>query len=228
MEFILKTSIITALNLNLGYNKDPLVINNASFQIKAGDFTFITGVSGSGKSTLLKSMYGNLPVKSGHLNVCGFNIHPYSKSIVNQLRRKIGIVFQDYKLIKDWNIEKNIMFPMIISGYPKQVCKIKTERLLAHVKLHHKAKKYPLELSGGEQQRVAMARALAHNPSVIFADEPTGNLDDYSSDLMWGLLKGVNEQLKITIVVVTHRLPDRINMSYRHLYLENGVVYDMA
>lgn len=221
-------SAITALNLSLGYNKDPLIIKNASFQIKDKDFTFITGVSGSGKSTLLKSMYGNLPIKDGHLNVCGFNLHNYSKANINKLRRKIGIVFQDYKLIKEWNIEKNIMFPMIINGYPKQTCKVKTERLLAHVKLSHKAKKYPLELSGGEQQRVAMARALAHAPSIIFADEPTGNLDDYSSDMIWSLLKGVNEQLKITIVVVTHRMPDRLNMHYRHLYIENGVVYAMA
>lgn len=224
----MKPSIITALNLNLGYNKDPLVIKNADFQIKENDFAFITGVSGSGKSTLLRSMYGNLPIKDGHLSVCGFNLHSASKSSIFKLRRQIGIVFQDYKLIKEWNIERNIMFPMILSGFPKNSSKIKTERLLRHIRLEHKAKKYPLELSGGEQQRVALARALAGNPKIIFADEPTGNLDDYSSDMIWSLLKGVNEQLKITIVVVTHRMPDKISMQHRHLYIENGVVYDMV
>lgn len=222
------TTAITALNLNLGYNKDPFVIKNAGFTIKKNDFAFITGVSGSGKSTLLRSMYGNLPIKNGHLNVCGFNLTNASKSLIFKLRQQIGIVFQDYKLIKEWNIEKNIMFPMLISGFPKHSCKIKTERLLTHIKLTHKAKKYPLELSGGEQQRVALARALAGSPKIIFADEPTGNLDDYSSDMIWSLLKGVNEQLKITIVVVTHRMPDKINMQYRHLYIENGIVYDMV
>ena len=224
----MKQSIITATNLNLGYNKDPLVITNANFQIKEGEFAFITGVSGSGKSTLLKSMYGNLPIRDGQLNVCGFSIHNANKSSIMKLRREIGIVFQDYKLIKEWNIEKNIMFPMIINNFPKNTCKIKTERLLKHIKLEHKLNKYPLELSGGEQQRVALARALAGNPKIIFADEPTGNLDDYSSDMIWSLLKGVNEQLKITIVVVTHRMPDKIDNNYRHLYIEHKVVYDMV
>ncbi|RAX53181.1 ABC transporter ATP-binding protein [Helicobacter sp. 16-1353] len=224
----MKSSIIAALNLNLGYNKDPLIIKNASFQVKENDFAFITGVSGSGKSTLLRSMYGNLPIRDGHLSVCGFNLLNAPKSSIRKLRRQIGIVFQDYKLIKEWNIERNIMFPMVISGFPKNSCKIKTERLLRHIRLEHKAKKYPLELSGGEQQRVALARALAGNPKIIFADEPTGNLDDYSSDLIWSLLKGVNEQLKITIVVVTHRMPDKISMHHKHLYIENGVVHEMV
>ncbi len=224
----MKQAIITASNLNLGYNKDPLVISNATFQIKEGEFVFITGVSGSGKSTLLRSMYGNLPIRDGHLNICGFNLHHSNKANIMKLRRQIGIVFQDYKLIKEWNIEKNIMFPMIINNFPKHTYKIKTERLLKHVKLDHKANKYPLELSGGEQQRVALARALAGNPKIIFADEPTGNLDDFSSNVIWNLLRGVNEQLKITIVVVTHRMPDKIDSNYRHLFIENKVVYDMV
>lgn len=224
----MKQPIITAINLNLGYNKDPLVIKNVNFTIYENDFVFITGVSGSGKSTLLRSMYGNLAIRDGQLNICGFNLFNSSKSNIYKLRRQIGIVFQDYKLIKDWNIEKNIMFPMTINKISKQFCKLKTERLLRHIRLEHKAKKYPLELSGGEQQRVALARALAGNPKIIFADEPTGNLDDYSSDLIWSLLKGVNEQLKITIVVVTHRMPDSLNMNYKHLYIEDGVVHEMA
>lgn len=223
----MKPASIIATNLNLGY-KDLLVIKNATFRIKQSDFVFITGVSGSGKSTLLRSMYGNLQVKGGTLNVCGFDMHDVSKTLISKLRQQIGIVFQDYKLIKEWNIEKNIMFPMTLSGFPKNSAKIKTERLLRHVRLEHKAKKYPLELSGGEQQRVALARALAGNPKIIFADEPTGNLDDYSSDMIWNLLKSANDQLGITIVVVTHRMPERMDMQHRHLYIENGALYDMA
>lgn len=221
------STIIEAKNLNLGYN-DELVIKEATFSINAKEFVFITGASGSGKSTILSSFFGHLGVKSGALNVFGVSMQKASKSRINHLRRNIGIVFQDYKLIKEWNIERNVMLPMIINGYKKEVCKSQVEKLLVHIKLSHKANKFPLELSGGEQQRVAMARALAHNPSIILADEPTGNLDDYSSELIWNLLKGVNEQLGITVVVVTHRMPDRLNIPYRRLHIEEGVVYEFA
>ena len=120
------------------------------------------------------------------------------------------------------------MLPMIIGGFTKESCKAQTDRLLAHIKLSQKGTKYPLELSGGEQQRVAMARALSHNPLLILADEPTGNLDDYSSEVIWSLLKGVNEQLGITIVVVTHRIPETFGIKYRHLHIEEGVIYELS
>lgn len=219
--------IISAKNLNLGYDKD-IVIKNATFDIQKEDFVFITGVSGSGKSTLLRSMYGNLPVKSGFLNVCGFDLYNAKKANIAKLRRKIGIIFQDYKLIKEWNVAKNIMLPMEINDFPRSKAKRveRIEKLLSHVKLEHKTKKYPLELSGGEQQRVALARAMAIEPQIIFADEPTGNLDDYSSNIIWRLLEGANEQLHITIVVVTHRMPDEINANFKHLHIDNGVVYE--
>ncbi|MGI0407161.1 cell division ATP-binding protein FtsE [Helicobacter himalayensis] len=222
------STIIEAKNLNLGYKNDENVIKNASFSINAKEFVFITGASGSGKSTILSSLYGHLPVKGGSLEVYGINMPRASKARIHYLRQNIGIVFQDYKLVKEWNIEKNVMLPMVINGYKKEICKSQVERLLVHIKLSHKANKFPLELSGGEQQRVAMARALAHNPAIILADEPTGNLDDYSSELIWGLLKGVNEQLGITVVVVTHRLPERLNVNYRRLHIEEGVVYEFS
>ncbi len=219
--------VISAKNLNLGYGQE-IVIKNASFDIKEEDFVFITGVSGSGKSTLLRSMYGNLPIKSGFLSVCGFDLVGAKKNNIANLRRKIGIIFQDYKLIKEWNVERNIMLPMEVNNYfstkSKRIEHI--EKLLAHVKMEHKIKKYPLELSGGEQQRVALARAMATSPKIIFADEPTGNLDDYSSNIIWRLLEGANEQLHITIVVVTHRMPEEINVNFKHLHIENGAIYE--
>ena len=153
------STIIEAKNLNLGYN-DDLVIKDATFNINAKEFVFITGASGSGKSTILSSFFGYLGVKSGLLNVFGINMQKASKSRINHLRRSIGIVFQDYKLIKEWNIERNVMLPMVINGYKKEVCKSQVEKLLVHIKLSHKANKFPLELSGGEQQRVAMAREI--------------------------------------------------------------------
>ena len=219
--------IIEAENLTLGYKND-IIIKNASFNILPQEFVFISGPSGSGKSTLIRSIYGDLAIKSGSLEVCGIQMFNANKNNIETLRRHLGIIFQDYKLIKEWNVERNVMLPMMINGFSKDSCKTQTDRLLAHIKLSHKGNKYPLELSGGEQQRVAMARALSHNPILILADEPTGNLDDYSSDVIWSLLKGVNEQLGITIVVVTHRIPDSLGLRYRHLHIEEGVIYELS
>ena len=219
--------IIQARGVNLGYNND-IIIKNASFDVFSKEFVFISGQSGSGKSTLLRSMYGDLPLKSGSLEVCGVEMFKANKKNIEILRRHLGIIFQDYKLIKDFNVEKNVMLPMIIGGFTKESCQAQTVRLLAHIKLSHKGSKYPLELSGGEQQRVAMARALAHNPLLILADEPTGNLDDYSSEVIWNLLRGVNTQLGITVVVVTHRIPETLGIHYRHFHIEEGVVYELS
>ena len=219
--------VIQARGINLGYNND-IIIKNASFDVFSKEFVFISGQSGSGKSTLLRSMYGDLPLKSGSLEVCGVEMFKANKKNIEILRRHLGIIFQDYKLIKDFNVEKNVMLPMIIGGFTKESCQAQTDRLLAHIKLSHKGSKYPLELSGGEQQRVAMARALAHNPLLILADEPTGNLDDYSSEVIWNLLRGVNTQLGITVVVVTHRIPETLGIHYRHFHIEEGVVYELS
>lgn len=219
--------VVVAEDLTLSYNKNETIINQASFVIESGTFTFITGASGSGKSTLLKSLYGALQPKQGSLIVGGAQIKNISASKLNFLRRHLGIVFQDYKLVKEWTIEKNVMLPLIIGGFDKTVSEQQVNKLLTHVKLNHQAGKHPLELSGGEQQRVAMARALAHNPMLILADEPTGNLDDYSADLIWSLLEGANTQLKTTIIIVTHHIPDSIKVPYKHLHIEYGTLYEV-
>jgi cell division transport system ATP-binding protein len=147
---------------------------------------------------------------------------------LNTLRRHIGIVFQDYKLINEWTVEKNVMLPLIVNGFPKSVCINQAQKLLKHVKLLHKANKYPLELSGGEQQRVAMARALAHNPVLILADEPTGNLDDYSSEVIWNLLRSAKEFLGTTVVVVTHHIPSTISIHYKHFFIDEGYLHEIV
>lgn len=220
--------VIIAENLSLSYKEFETIISKANFSIDAGSFVFITGASGSGKSTLLKSFYGAIEPRAGHLMVGGVKMSRISTSKLNFLRRHIGVVFQDYKLIKEWTIEKNVMLPLIISGYTKDVSSAQVQKLLGHVKLNHQAGKYPPELSGGEQQRVAMARALAHNPILILADEPTGNLDEYSSQVIWNLLEGANTQLKTTVVVVTHNIPSSITVPYTHYHIEMGNVHEVS
>jgi len=220
--------VIIAENLSLSYKEFETIISKANFSIDAGSFVFITGASGSGKSTLLKSFYGAIEPRAGHLTVGGVKMSRISTSKLNFLRRHIGVVFQDYKLIKEWTIEKNVMLPLIISGYTKDVSSAQVQKLLGHVKLNHQAGKYPPELSGGEQQRVAMARALAHNPILILADEPTGNLDEYSSQVIWNLLEGANTQLKTTVVVVTHNIPSSITVPYTHYHIEMGNVHEVS
>lgn len=219
--------VIIARELTLAYSTHEMIINKANFSINSGSFVFITGASGSGKSTLLKSLFGALKPKYGSLVVGGVELNGASRSKINLLRKHIGIVFQDYKLIKEWTIEKNIMLPLLINGYVKNVANEQVEKLLKHVRLNHQIGKYPLELSGGEQQRVAMARALSHNPILILADEPTGNLDEYSSQLIWNLLEGANRQLKTTVIVVTHNIPKTLTVDYKHFHIEYGSINEI-
>lgn len=220
--------IISARNLTLSYEHDEVIIKSANFDINTKDFVFITGKSGSGKSTLLKSFYGEIVPKAGELNVCLASLNGISDSELNSLRQRIGIIFQNYRLINEWSVERNVMLPLIIKGVSKSICKAQVAKLLKHVNMLHKAHKFPLELSGGEQQRVAMARALAHNPKLLLCDEPTGNLDEYSSDVIWSLLRSAKEHLNTTVVVVTHHVPSALRVPYRHFVIDNGEVHEIA
>jgi cell division transport system ATP-binding protein len=115
----------------------------------------------------------------------------------------------------------------MIAGYSKQVCKTQAQKLLKHVKLTHKSDKYPLELSGGEQQRVAMARALAHNPLIVIADEPTGNLDEYSSSVIWDLLKNVRAHVGSTVIIATHKIPQTLGINYQQYFINDGAIHEV-
>lgn len=225
------SNVITANDLTLSYDSDEQIIKNATFSIKKGDFVFITGASGSGKSTLLKSFYGNLKPDEGSLVVGGLDMIDIKKDKLQELRSHLGIVFQDYRLINEWTVEKNVVLPLWISGYSDEVQRTQAQRLLHHVKLSGKEEKYPMELSGGEQQRVGVARALAKNPFLILADEPTGNLDQFSSNVIWDLLENACEQLDTTVVVVTHQIPTTFNINIktrRHFKIDdNGSVYEI-
>ncbi len=220
-------NMIEAEELVLSYRRDEPIIAGANLHCAPKAFVFITGKSGSGKSTFLKSLYGELPVSGGSLRVAGFELSGISRAHRNLLRKRIGVIFQDYKLINEWSVERNVMLPLMISGHSKQVCQAQARKLLKHVKLSHKAKRFPLELSGGEQQRVAMARALAHNPMLIIADEPTGNLDEYSSSVIWELLKSVRQQVGSTVIVATHKIPQTLGIDYQQYYIDNGVINEV-
>ena len=213
--------VIAAKDLTLAYNNDETIINQSNFSVKTGEFVFITGASGSGKSTLLKSLYGAIEPKQGELIVGGVKMNAISNKKLNFLRRHIGIVFQDYKLIKEWTIEKNVMLPLIISGYASDISDAQVQKLLTHVKLNHQLGKYPLELSGGEQQRVAMARALAHNPIIILADEPTGNLDPDTAGDVFKMLLNLTRKTGLTAVIATHN-PDLASRMDRIVRVDDG------
>ena len=168
-----------------------------------------------------------MDISGGELEVCENEMNEISKKRLQFLRRKIGIIFQNYKLINEWNVEQNVMLPLIVQGFSFEDSKNQAQKLLRHVKLQLKLEKYPLELSGGEQQRVAIARAMAHNPDLILCDEPTGNLDDYSSEMIWTLLRSANESWGACVVVVTHKQPATLRIMHRHFNIESGYVYEI-
>ena len=187
------------------YQEKTLILSDVNLQIDKGQFLYLVGQTGSGKSSLLKTMYADLPLLEGKGKVAGFSLKKLKRSKVPFLRRKIGIVFQDFQLLPDRSVFENMVFVMKATGWTKkQEIKTRAEELLAQVNLSDKAAKMPHELSGGEQQRVAIARALINKPEIILADEPTGNLDPALSVEILNFLKDINQQKGITILMVTH------------------------
>ncbi len=218
--------IVIAENLSLKYENSE-IITPSSFTINSGDFVFLTGVSGSGKTTIIKSLYGEIKPNSGKLMIGEFNLNNISKSKLALLRKHLGIVFQDFKLIPEWNILKNVMLPLLIAGVNKTDAENLAMEYLSRVKLSHKADKFPEELSGGEQQRAAIARATIHNPVMILADEPISGLDEYSASLVMDLFIKAN-RLGITIVIASHSIPSNFSINFRQLHIEKGKVYELS
>ena len=218
--------LVIADNLSLRYENSE-IIKPSSFSINSGDFVFLTGVSGSGKTTIIKSLYGEIKPSSGKLMVGEFDLKNISKSRLSLLRKHLGIVFQDFKLIPEWNILKNVMLPLLIAGVNKTDAENLAMEYLSRVKLSHKADKFPEELSGGEQQRAAIARATIHNPVMILADEPISGLDEYSASLVMDLFIKAN-RLGITIVIASHSIPSDFSINFRQLHIEKGKVYELS
>ncbi|MDO3425370.1 ATP-binding cassette domain-containing protein [Chryseobacterium sp. APV1] len=185
--------------------KNFTVLSDVNLNIKKGRFCYLIGKTGSGKSSLLKTLYGHIPLASGHGAVVGFDLAKLRASDVPNLRRKLGIVFQDFQLLSDRTVEKNLKFVLEATGWSdKTKMEDRINEVLGSVNMKSKKHKMPHELSGGEQQRVAIARALLNHPDLILADEPTGNLDPETSNEIMTLLKQVALENEAAVVMATH------------------------
>jgi cell division transport system ATP-binding protein len=201
-------------------------LRNVSLHVAKGEFVFLTGHSGAGKSTILKLLYGELRPTSGDVRVSGFNIAELAPSDIPRLRRRLGIVFQDFRLLDDRTAEENVAFALEVTGARSDAIPAKVMRVLTQVGLAAKAHAYPQELSGGEQQRVAIARALVNDPSILLADEPTGNLDERATRGVFQLIREINAG-GTCVVMATHDLDLVKQTTYRTIELrEGGVVFD--
>ena len=198
-----KTNIIEIENATI-FHHYKTILNNVSLKLNKGDFIYIIGKTGSGKSSLLKTLYSDIPLKMGQIIIDGDEINKIKKSQLPYLRRKIGIVFQDFQLFQDRNAYENIKFVMDSTGWiDKTKINDRINYLLEKVGLANKLKNYPYELSGGEQQRLVIARALVNEPKLIIADEPTGNLDPEIAENILKLLIDINNS-GTTIIMTTH------------------------
>lgn len=200
------------------YQGKHLVLKKINFTLQQGEFKYIIGKTGSGKSSLLKTLYADIPLQSGFGIVADYDLKLIKAKDVPFLRRKIGIVFQDFQLLTDRNVKENLEFVMKATGWEDEA-KImqKIEEVLASVALQNKKHKMPHELSGGEQQRVVIARALLNDPELILADEPTGNLDGKTAHFVFNLLLDLAKENRSTIVLVTHdnQLAARLKLQYK-------------
>lgn len=210
------------------YARGGRALDDVSFHIQKGEFAFLTGPSGAGKSTILRLVYMEELPTEGDVRVAGMHSGSIRRSEIPQLRRKLGVVFQDFRLLEERTAEQNIAFALEVTDASRATIATKTSRLLTQVGLSAKANAYPRELSGGEQQRVAIARALVNDPFVLIADEPTGNLDDRATRGVFQLLRDINAA-GTAVLMATHNLELVRRSDYRVLELNRGqLVYDSA
>lgn len=215
--------MITLENVSKSYAKGQPALNDVSLHIDKGEFVFIVGNSGSGKSTLIKLLLKELEPTSGTIIVNDQNLGKMKRRKVPKYRRGVGVVFQDFRLLKDRNVYENVAFAQRVIERPNRVIKKRVPEILTLVGLAEKYKSFPRELSGGEQQRVALARALVNRPNLLLADEPTGNLDPTNSIEIMRLLEEINER-GTTVLVVTHNREIVNEMKKRVITLKNGVI----
>lgn len=221
-------AIIEIQNANI-YQGDNLVLQDVNLQVNKGEFVYLVGKTGTGKSSLLKTLYGELPLREGQASVVGYNLKGMTWKTVPYLRRNLGVVFQDFQLLTDRNVQENLKFVLKATGWKDE--KLMNEKIadvLEKVGLKSKGFKMPFEMSGGEQQRVDIARALLNSPKLILADEPTGNLDPETSDEIMNLLFHIAKDYGTAVLMATHDYIVIQKYPARLVKTENGKVIDNA
>lgn len=217
--------LVTMSNLSV-YQKGNLVLSNVNLKINKGEFVYLIGKTGSGKSSLMQMLYAGLPIREGEIEFADTRISKLSEKDIPFLRRKLGIVFQDFQLLTDRNIQENLFFVMKATGWTdKKEMQVRVSEVLEKVGLGSKGMIMPYQLSGGEQQRLAIARALVNHPLMVIADEPTGNLDPVTSEEIVSLLKNISES-GTTVLMATHDYSLFKKFPARTLSCENGKVQD--
>ncbi len=222
----MENSILQLQNASI-YQGEHLILSNINLDIKKGDFYYIIGKTGSGKSSLMKALYGDLPLEKGEGTVVGFDLKNLKVNEIPYLRRKIGIVFQDFKLLEDRSVYKNLEFVLKATGWiDNESIDHKINEVLDKVGMKTQGYKMPHQLSGGEQQRVAIARALLNDPELILADEPTGNLDPTTSVEVMRVLEDIYLSGK-TIVMATHDYSVILKFNHKTLKCDNGEIFEV-
>ncbi len=219
-------TVISLKNVNI-YQGESLILQDVNFTVERGEFVYLVGKTGTGKSSLLKTLYGELPLREGEGSVVGFNLHDITWKNVPFLRRNLGVVFQDFQLLTDRNVQDNLKFVLKATGWKdERLMEEKIHDVLEKVGLKSKGFKMPFEMSGGEQQRVDIARALLNSPKLLLADEQTGNLDPETSDEIMQLLVQIAKDYGTAIIMATHDFIVINRYPSRMLKTERGKVVD--
>jgi len=220
-------TVLSLKNVTI-YQENRVILSHVNLDVKEGEFLYIIGKTGTGKSSFMKTLYADLPLAEGEGKIVGYDLAKLKEKDIPFLRRKLGIVFQDFLLLPDRSVMENMLFVLKATGWTdKKAMQDQIDEVLERVGLQGIAKKMPHQLSGGEQQRVAIARALLNNPEIILADEPTGNLDPQTSAEVLAVLKKINENGK-TVIMSTHDYAVILKFPAKTLKCEDNTIFEVV